>query len=163
MPQLDITTFSSQIIWLCITFAVLFLIMWKIAVPGISSVLESRQRRIEDNLDKAANFKKDAETAIETYEKAMAEARSSAVSTLSETAATIAADAAKEEAVLAEKLQARIAESEAAIAKAKDEAIAGVRDVAVDVASSAVEKLSGEALDASSVGKAVDAALKARA
>ncbi len=163
MPQLEqIWSFPSQIIWLTITFAALFLIMWKVAVPRISEVLESRQRRIEDNLDKAATFKAEAEAAIEAYEKAIATARADAHGMLNETAAEIAAEAAKQEAALNEKLQARIAEGEAAIAEAKQSAIAGVRDMACDVAVSAVEKLSGEAPDAKAAGAAIDAAMKAR-
>lgn len=162
MPQLDITTFSSQIIWLTITFATLFVIMWKVAVPRISEVLEARQRRIEDNLDKAATFKKDAEEAIEAYEAAIAEARSEAQSLINETAQSIQAEAAKQDAELGEKLQAKIAESETAIAAAKDAAMAGVRDMAQDVAIAATEKLSGKSPNASSAGAAVDAALKAR-
>ncbi|MBT3559127.1 MAG: F0F1 ATP synthase subunit B' [Rhodospirillales bacterium] len=162
MPQLDISTFPSQIFWLTVTFAALFLIMWKVAVPRIADVLESRQRRIEDNLDKAAEFKKDAEAAIEAYENAIAEARASAQSTINEMAQNLATDMAAQEAALAEKLQARISESEAAISDAKTAAISSIRDVAQDVASSAVEKLVGDAPDASVVGSAIDSALKAR-
>lgn len=162
MPQLDVTTFASQIIWLTITFAALFFVMWKVAVPRISDVLEARQRRIEDNLDKAATFKKDAEAAIEAYEMAIAKARSEALGLITETAHSLHAEAAKQEASLAETLKAKIAESEAAIAKARETAIAGIRDMAQDVAIAATEKLSGRAPDASAVGKAIDAAMKVR-
>jgi len=162
MPQLDVTTFSSQIIWLTITFAALFFVMWKIAVPKIADVLEARQQRIEDNLDKAATFKKDAEAAIEAYEKAIADARSEALGLINETAQEIQAEASKREAELAEKLQAQIAKSETAIAKAQETAIAGIRDMAQDVAIAATEKLSGKVPKASDAGNAVDAAMKAR-
>ncbi len=162
MPQLDVTTFASQIIWLAITFAALFLVMWKVAVPRISEVLEARQQRIEDNLDKAAAFKKDAESAIEAYEKAIAAARAEALGLITETAHSIQAEAAKQEAALAETLQAKIAGSEAAIAKARETAIAGIRDMAQDVAIAATEKLSGKAPDAPAAGVAIDAAMKAR-
>lgn len=163
MPQLEqIWSFPSQIFWLTITFAALFLVIWKVAAPRISSVLEARQRRIEDNLDKAENFKREAEAAIEAYEKAIADSRLEAHELINEIAHSVAAEAAKSEAELAEKLQARIAESEQAIAKAKQEAIAGLRDVAFDVASAVVEKLSGETPDSTTVNQAVDTALKAR-
>ncbi len=162
MPQLDITTFPSQILWLVITFAALFIVMWKVAVPRIAAVLESRQRRIEDNLDKATELKRDAEAAIEAYEKAIAEARADAQSMINETAQSIAADVAKQEAELAKKLTARITESEAAIATAKTAAVASIRDMAQDVAVSAVEKLVGDAPDTSAVGQAIDSAMKAR-
>jgi F-type H+-transporting ATPase subunit b len=162
MPQLDISTFPSQIFWLTVTFAALFIVMWKVAVPRIAGVLESRQRRIEDNLDKAAEFKKGAEAAIEAYETAIAEARANAQSMINETAQGIAADVAAQEAALATKLQTRIAESEAAIAEAKTAAISSIRDMAQDVAASAVEKLVGDAPDTSDMSKAIDSAMKAR-
>ena len=70
MPQLEqISTFPSQIFWLVITFAALFFVMWRIAVPRIADVLEARQKRIDDNLDKAETAKKEAEAAIEAYEQ----------------------------------------------------------------------------------------------
>ncbi|MBT4888093.1 MAG: F0F1 ATP synthase subunit B' [Rhodospirillales bacterium] len=163
MPQIEqIWSFPSQIFWLAITFAALFLVIWKVAAPRISSVLEARQRRIEDNLDKAANFKREAEAAIEAYEAAIAESRVKAHELINEASHSVAAEAAASEAALAEKLQVRIAESEEAITKAKQEAIAGLRDVALDVASAVVEKLSGESPESANVNQAVDTALKAR-
>ena len=56
MPQLDVSTFLPQVVWLVITFTALFLLMWRVAVPRIADVLEARQRRIEDNLDKAQEW-----------------------------------------------------------------------------------------------------------
>lgn len=163
MPQLEqIATFPSQIFWLIVTFAALFMVMWRIAVPRIADVLESRQKRIDDNLDKAETAKKDAEAAIEAYEHSLADARSKAHELINETAAEIASKAADEEAKLAEQLQARIAESEKAIAEARDKAIAGVRETAIDVALAATEKLVGEAPDRASVEQAVDGAMKAQ-
>ncbi len=163
MPQLEqIWSFPSQIFWLAITFAALFLIIWKVAAPRISSVLESRQRRIEDNLDKAANFKREAEAAIAAYEESIAKSRAQAHDLITETTQTLTAQAATSEAALAEKLQARLTESEQAIEAAKQTAITELRDVALDVASSVVEKLSGDAPDSSAVSNAVDSAFKAR-
>ena len=163
MPQLEqIATFPSQIFWLVVTFAALFLVMWRIAVPRIADVLESRQKRIDDNLDKADAAKKEAEAAIETYEASMADARSKAQSLVADTAAEIANHAAEEESKLAEQLQGKIAESEKAIEDARNKALGGVRDAAVEVALAATEKLLGEAPDRGTVEKAVDDAMKAQ-
>ncbi len=162
MPQLDITTFPSQILWLIVTFAALFLIMWKVAVPRIAEVLESRQQRIDDNLDRAGELKKEAEAAIEAYEAAIAKARSEAQSEINDAAQKIASEAAQQESDLAAKLQTRIAESEAAIEEAKKNAIAGVRDMAQEITVSASEKLVGDSPAASAVETAVDNAMKAR-
>ena len=71
MPQLDVNTFLPQVVWLVITFTALFLLMWRVAVPRIADLLEARQRRIEDNLDKAQESKKEAEETLAAYEQAM--------------------------------------------------------------------------------------------
>ena len=64
MPQLDISTFTPQIIWLIITFGVLYLLMAKLALPRIGSILEQRQNRIEDNLAMAQNLKRESDDII---------------------------------------------------------------------------------------------------
>ena len=90
MPQLDISTFSSQIFWLIASFTALFLIVWRIGVPKISHVLETRQKRIDDNLLRAEEFKREAEAALEAYEASLDEARSEAQAILHEANASLA-------------------------------------------------------------------------
>ncbi|MEQ8666365.1 MAG: F0F1 ATP synthase subunit B' [Rhodospirillales bacterium] len=161
MPQLEqIATFPSQIFWLIVTFTALFLVMWRIAVPRIADVLEARQKRIDDNLDKAETAKKEAEAAIEAYEASLADARDKAHGLINDTAAQIAADSAEKDAELTEQLHARIVESEKAIANAREKALASIRDTAVEVAIAATEKLIGDAPDRAAVEKAVDGAMK---
>ena len=162
MPQLDISTFSTQIVWLVITFAALFLVMWRIAVPRISDALEQRQKRMDDNLDKAAEFKKEAEAAIEAYEQSLAAAREAAHSAITDANATLLEEAATKDAELADKLKKMLSESEASIAKATEDAMSNVRVVAEEVASAAVERLLGDKVDAGVVTAAVDTATKAR-
>jgi F-type H+-transporting ATPase subunit b len=163
MPQLEqIDTFAGQIFWLVVAFLVLFVIMWRVAVPKISDALEARQKRIDDNLERAAEIKKEAETAIEAYEKALAEARADAQGAIAEANARLVEAAAQREAELGEKLQAKVAESEANIAKAVEAAVEHLRDVAVEVAVSATERLVGEAPSESDAAAAVDGVMKAQ-
>ena len=162
MPQLDVATFSSQIFWLVVTFIALFLIMWRISVPKISDALEARQKRIDDNLNRAEELRKEAEAAMDTYQSSLADARSGAQRTILEANAKLAEDAQAREAELGETLAKRIAESEANILAAMDEAIINIRDVAVEVSVSAAERLTGEAPSPDAASSAVDAAIKAR-
>ena len=60
LPQLDLTTYSSQVFWLIVSFVVLYFLVAKLAMPRIAEVLEERQERIEDDLDKAETLKKEA-------------------------------------------------------------------------------------------------------
>ena len=76
MPQLDISVFAPQIVWLTITFLAMYFLMAKVALPRIAQVLDERQTRIDDNLEKAAALKKEAEDAATAYESSLAQARS---------------------------------------------------------------------------------------
>jgi len=79
LPQLDVTTFASQLFWLVISFAVLYAVISRIAVPKISGVLADRAGRIKGDLDQAALAKANSDAAIANYEKALAEARTRAL------------------------------------------------------------------------------------
>ncbi len=156
MPQLDVTTFAPQLIWLAITFCAMFFIMWKVAVPKIANALETRQMRVEDNLKKAEDLKREAEATLAAYEKALADARAQAHGEILKIQNDLQAAAEKEEAEQNAKLEAKLAASEKAIAKEVAKAMENVRGVAIEVAVSAVERLTGDAPDMSTVEKAVD-------
>ena len=162
LPQLDTSKFAPQVIWLAITFAVLYVLMARVALPRIGHVLEERRHKIDQNLKKAESLKGDAEAAAEAYEGAMADARARAGNVLSDVREGAAGEAAERQAELGARLHADIQEAEARIAEARDKAVAGIRDLAAEVAHSAAEKLAGETLDAGAVRSAVDAALKER-
>ena len=149
MPQLDVNTFLPQVVWLVITFSALFLLMWRVAVPCIADVLEARQRRIEDNLDKAQESKKEAEETLVAYEQAMNEARAGANTHIAEATTRMSGEAAEREAELALDLSTRITA----------EALDNIRAATFEVAAAVLERLTGEAPAEKSVAKSVAKAL----
>ncbi|MCR4378682.1 MAG: F0F1 ATP synthase subunit B' [Rhodospirillales bacterium] len=163
LPQLDASTYSAQVVWLVITFVILYVLMAKMALPRIGEVLEERQNKIDDNLTKAEELKAQADTAAQAYETSLSTARTKAQGAIRDVKEKAAGEAAARQSALHDKLKTQIAESEKAIASARDEALAGIKDVATDVASSVIEKLVGEAPDGKSVSGAIQAALKSRA
>jgi F-type H+-transporting ATPase subunit b len=163
MPQLDLSTFPSQIFWLAVFFVVLYLLMAKLAMPKIERVIDERRRRIDTDLDKAGQMKTEAEAVIAAYEKALADARHQAQLTMKETGDKLAALAAKRQHQAGAVIAERTAVAEKRIATAKSAALADLRGVAVDVARTAAAKLIGGTVDERRAGAAVDAVLKGRA
>ncbi len=54
MPQLDLTTYSSQIFWFLLCFAALYFCSSRIILPRISAILKSRKNIIDADLSSAA-------------------------------------------------------------------------------------------------------------
>ncbi len=162
MPQFDPTMFATQLVWLAITFSILFLLMKKVALPRISQALNERKYKNEENLEKAEQLKNEAETAAEAYENTMAEAHDKARDALREVRERMAKEAEMRHLELAERLAAEIKTVETRIAAAKDKAVAGIHDVAAEVALAVVEKLVEETVTEKTVKAAVAATLKGR-
>jgi len=162
MPQLDLTGFPPQIIWLVITFVILWLLMAKVALPRVGLVLEERQKKIDDNLDMAESLRNEAQAELEAYEKSVAEAKDSARSAIAEAVKQSTDTSQTRHAEKGEELAGQIKEAEARINAAKDEAISGIQEAAAAVAASAAERLIGTSLSTDAINQAVDTAMKER-
>lgn len=159
MPQLDSSTFPTQIVWLVICFIVLYLLMWKVALPRIAEVLEARRSRIDDDLDRASALKEEAAQALAAYEASLAEAHARAQAGLREAAEQLAAETSARQADLVARLKAEIAAAEARIARAKAQALKNIAAAAAEVARAATARLIGVNVGEPALRKAIDAAM----
>lgn len=157
MPQLDPTSYPSQLFWLAVSFVVLYLLMARLALPRIAEVMEARQSRIAHDLDQAAGLKVEAEAALAAYEETMSEARSEAQHLLAQAAEARAREAAERQAALDARLAEELAEAEARIAASRDAALANVEAVAADIAAAIVARLAAGDPDPALVRSAVGA------
>jgi len=157
-PPFDPTYFASQLFWLAISFALLYLLLSRFVLPRIGGAIEERRDRIADNLDAAADMKAQADETVKAYEKELADARARA----SAVAAEAKADADKEIAEATreadEELDAKLAESEQRIQKSREQALAQVRTIAAEAAAAAAERLGGLDISESEAESAVDQA-----
>lgn len=163
LPQLDPTTFASQLFWLFLTFGVFYWLMSSVALPKVRSALEERDRRISGDLEKAAELKAEAETILADYEKAVAEARAKAAALMSEANEQSAKKAAEQSAALDDRLNARLKEAEQRISGAKSEALENLKSVASDAASAALTRLTGLDATEKQLEAAIDKAMKEQA
>ena len=158
MPQLNFESWPSQIFWLVVSLVVLFLILKNVALPRIAAGLEERSDAIEDDLDRAAEFRKKAEEAEAAYEKALADARAKAQeiaqATRDENQAEVDEAIAKADADIA----ARAAEGEKRIAEIRANAMTAVEEVAGETAEAVIASIAPELAD----GKAARAAVASR-
>ena len=154
MPQLN------PLVWLLLTFGILYLLMVYVALPRIGTVIEARASRIAADLATAEKLRRQTEEAIAAYEQALAEAKQKAHAIVEEGRTKLKAETAAERARLERDLAKKGAEAEARIDAAKASAMRDVSTVAADVASDIVRRLIGVAPAKAEIEKAVGAARK---
>ena len=159
-PPFQAETFASQLVWLAITFTLLYLLASKIVLPRIGGIIEARRAHIDDDLAEANRLKAESDAAIAAYEKSLTSARARAQAVANETRERQAAEAEKNRKLLDEKLNARLGEAEKTIAATKTAAMANVRGIASEAASTIVHRLIGITPSAEALNEAVADVLK---
>jgi F-type H+-transporting ATPase subunit b len=163
MPQLEFADFPPQLVWLAITFVLLYILMARVVLPRVAQVLERRQAHIASDLEKAEKRRVEAEEALAAYHQTLAAARAEAQAAIRSAADEIARQQAARDAEFAAALGKRMRDAETAIAAARDVAMAETRGVAAEIAAAIAAKLAQVTPPAERVAAAVDAVRRERA
>ena len=158
-PPFESKNFPSQLVWLGVSFVVLYVMLSKVVLPRVASILEARKRRIEIDLADAAKAKSDSDAASAAYEKSLADARASAQALAAKTHQELAAKSEARRKELEAGLAAKLADAEKKIEATKTGAMKNVGAIATDAAASIVERLTGSAPDKAVVERAVSATI----
>ena len=142
-PPFDPATFGPQLIWLAITFAILYLVMRNVALPRIGSILSDRKSRIDSDLATADASRQRTDAAIAAYESALAEARRRSQALAEETRNALRTDIDSRRHAIETDLSARMAEADTRIQATKATALAHVDEIAVETVEALVARLTG--------------------
>jgi F-type H+-transporting ATPase subunit b len=155
LPQLNPADFAPQLIWLALSFLVLYLILANVALPRIGEVIEERRDRVQRDLDAAERFKAQTDAALAAYEQALSEARQRASAMAKDMRESLAAETDKERARVEGGLAAKLSEAEKRIAETKSRALASVDQIAAETAGEVVRKLLDEHVSLPEIKKAM--------
>jgi F-type H+-transporting ATPase subunit b len=158
-PPFDSTHFGSQLFWLALTFAILYVVMSRVALPRIGGILESRRVRIDGDLKEAERLRVETERALAAYEQALAEARANAHGIAEETRSAIKADLEGKRTTVEAELARKLADAEARIQKTKTAAMTNVDAIAAETVAALVGRLTGK-VSAAEAKAAVAAVVK---
>jgi len=159
MPQLDPTFFPTQLFWLFVVFTLLFLVVWKVALPRIADVRETRRARVDSDLEKTAVLKKEAEEVLAAYEKSVAEATDKAHAVHRSMADELLAEKNRKLNDLAAKLSGQMQETEKHIAAEETRAAAEISAVATELVQLATVQLNAGKTTKKDASEAVKAVL----
>lgn len=73
MPQFDVSSFSSQVFWLIIVFAILYFLISKVIAPKAEFILTQRHSFVDDNVSEAKALSDKARAMQEQRDKKMDE------------------------------------------------------------------------------------------
>ncbi|MFT6659485.1 MAG: F-type H+-transporting ATPase subunit b [Maritalea sp.] len=142
-PPFDPASFGSQLLWLALSFAALYILMSKIALPRIGEILEVRRDRIEGDLAEAERLRQKTDQAIEAYETDLANARKKAHTMAEEARDSIRKDLDAKRVGVETDLAKKMATAESRIQSTKTEALGHVDEIASDTAHALVTNLLG--------------------
>ena len=154
-PPFDTNHFSSQLVWLALTFGALYLLMSRIALPRIAAILEDRQATISGDLEHSVAMQKKAQEAVLAAEELLANARARAQALAEETHIRLAEEAVETRKSLEHDLKESLEAAEVRIHAAKERAMHNIEEIAAEAATAIVQQLTGKTPDAASIEAAI--------
>lgn len=115
--------------------------MAQLILPKIGDIIEQRQNKIDNYLNKAEEIKKRAETSLNKYQKALSEANQAASKELEKTQNELTDFINQKQKELDLKLRDKIATSEAEIENNKKQALQQIQTISEGIAEEIIHKL----------------------
>jgi F-type H+-transporting ATPase subunit b len=141
LPQLDTAMFPEQLFWLAICFALLYMLMSRIAMPRVEQTLDNRRKVVEGDLAAARTAQYAAKLMTSQTEKSIVSARAQAQAAVNDMIAKVTAESAESQAMQDREQLRRLRDVEEEIAKARVAATKSVQASAADLAAAVTEKV----------------------
>lgn len=161
-PQLDVSTYASQVFWLVVSFLALYVLMARFALPRVTEVLDMRQTQKNGNLDRAAQLQEEADKIQAAVDGILSTAQDNAQAALSKAEETVSDRMSRDSVSFAEQARKRIVTVEENIAKAKAEALTSLADIAAEVAADIVSKVADVQVNKADAKKLVQANMSSK-
>lgn len=159
-PPFETATFPSQLLWLAISFGLLYLVMSRLALPRISKTIADRKAQLAKDIDDAAAMQQQADAAAAAHDKTLADARAKAQASAQAARDKLGVESAGKRQSLEDQLAAKLSAAEQQIAATRAQAMTNVGQIAQDATGAIVERLLGRSVDGGAVAQAVAAAGK---
>jgi F-type H+-transporting ATPase subunit b len=143
LPQFQFQHCPSQIAYLLILFAILYVLMSRVFTPRIRKIFDEREATIGGAIASAKQVQAEAATQAQAARQALEESRSKAQKMASDAKARAEAEAKVRRDELENQLAAKMTEAETGIRAARDAAMLSVNMLASELARAIVKKLTG--------------------
>ena len=156
MPQLNPEFWVSQIVWLVLTFGILYIVLSKLILPKISDNLESRKSQILENIETAEKQREESEKKLKEFEKIILESKLEAKNYFNEARQKILEDISIKKNSLDKDIDGEITAAEQEIKKLKTDSSEKIKNIAIETSSELIKQLIGEEANNSSISAIVE-------
>jgi len=156
MPQLNPEFWVSQIVWLVLTFGILYIVLSKLILPKISDNLESRKSQILENIETAETQREESEKKLKEFEKIILESKLEAKNYFKEARQKILEDINNKRVALEKDIDNEISAAEQEVNNLKITSSEKIKNIAVETSSELIKQLIGEEANSSSISAIVE-------
>ena len=156
MPQLNPEFWVSQIVWLILTFGVLYLVLSKLILPKISENLESRKSQILENIETAESQREESEKKLKEFEKIILESKLEAKNYFNEARQKILEDINNKRVALEKDIDNEISATEQEVNNLKITSSEKIKKIAIETSSELIKQLIGEEANNSNISAIVE-------
>ena len=147
MPQLNPEFFVSQLFWLVVSFSFLLVFLWRISLPRIESVLDKRERKINDDISAAKKLQEEAEEIQNQLENDLEKAKTKSQDYIKKSVTDFNDEIEKKLLSLDKEIEISIMDSNREIEKNKRNLIQDVKDQIQEIVSFSIKKITDENIE----------------
>ena len=156
MPQLNPEFWVSQIVWLVLTFGILYIVLSKLILPKISNNLESRKSQILENIETAETQREESEKKLKEFEKIILESKLEAKNYFNEARQKILEDINNKKVALEKDIDNEISAAEQEVNNLKITSSEKIKKIAIETSSELIKQLIGEEANNSNISAIVE-------
>ena len=156
MPQLNPEFWVSQIVWLVLTFGLLYIILSKLILPKISDNLESRKSQILENIETAESQREETEKKHKEFEKIILESTLEAKNYFNQVRQKILEDINNKKTALEKDIDKEVSAAEDEIKNLKINSSEKIKNIAIETSSELIKQLIGEEANNSNISAIVE-------
>ena len=156
MPQLNPEFWVSQIVWLVLTFGILYIVLSKLILPKISDNLESRKSQILENIETAEKQREESEKKIKEFEKIILDSKFEAKNNFNEVRQKTLEEINNKRTALEKDIDKELSAAEEEINNLKINSNEKIKNIAVETSAELIKQLIGEEANNSSISAIVE-------
>lgn len=153
LPQLDYSTYASQIFWLTLTFVALYFFLASIVIPKLGGIIEERQAKIKNDLDEAQKLQKEAESTQKKYENFISETQKKIITQSLELRERLKEELDTKKQELHDAVEKQYSKISLGMKEKEEETQKLIRETTVNLANIIVEKFLGKSINESEFKK----------